>query len=77
MYRPDAGRHNSALAGVHRCFGAPLVQLQGGIALENLLTRLPNLRPADSADSDHRVSRIFSEVQLSFDPRPPSGDRTS
>lgn len=42
--REDAGLHHSFGKGVHYCIGAPLARVEGRIALELLLARLPNLR---------------------------------
>jgi pimeloyl-[acyl-carrier protein] synthase len=49
----DIGREpNPHLAfggGIHYCLGAPLARLEGHIALETLLRRMPNLTPATDA----------------------------
>ncbi|KYG10567.1 hypothetical protein BE21_11305 [Sorangium cellulosum] len=42
--RANADRHFSFGRGAHFCLGAPLARLEGRVALEQLLARLPNLR---------------------------------
>jgi cytochrome P450 PksS len=37
--------------GLHYCLGAPLARLEGSIAIQNLLQRLPRLRLAKPAES--------------------------
>ncbi len=43
LRRPD-NRHVAFAWGAHYCFGAPLARMEGQIAFETLLRRLPNLR---------------------------------
>jgi cytochrome P450 len=46
MARTNASQHLSFGKGIHYCLGAPLARVEGRIALELLLARLPNLRMA-------------------------------
>jgi cytochrome P450 len=41
----DLKRHAAFGVGIHYCLGAPLARLEGAVALEAVLDRLPNLRP--------------------------------
>jgi cytochrome P450 len=56
--------------GVHTCLGAPVARLEGKIALNRLLERLPNLRLSDQndykhiLDNNHRAPRA---VHVDFD----------
>ncbi|MFD9738778.1 cytochrome P450 [Umezawaea sp. NPDC059074] len=43
-------RHLSFGYGIHYCLGAPLARLEAAVALETLLWRIPDLRPAGSLD---------------------------
>ncbi|KFE63179.1 cytochrome P450 [Hyalangium minutum] len=44
IHRADAKKHLAFGKGIHFCVGAPLAKLEGRIAFEHLLRRLPNLR---------------------------------
>ncbi len=50
LQRAD-NRHVAFGQGVHFCLGAPLARLEGQVAINLLLERLPNLRPAVNLDS--------------------------
>jgi cytochrome P450 len=50
LARPD-NRHLAFAWAAHFCFGAPLARLEGQIAFETLLRRLPDLQIAAAADS--------------------------
>lgn len=50
IFRPNAWKHMAFSKFTHHCIGAPLAQLEARVALEQLLTRLPNVRRANSAE---------------------------
>jgi cytochrome P450 len=58
--RFDIARRGRGLAsfggGIHRCLGAPLARLEGRIALETLLPRMPDYRVAGSIEWNQRVN---------------------
>jgi cytochrome P450 len=49
----ENNKHLSFGQGIHYCVGAPLARLEGQIALNTLLARMPNLRLAVSSESLH------------------------
>jgi cytochrome P450 len=46
----ENNKHLAFGLGIHYCVGAPLARMEGRIALDALLRRLPNLRLAGSFD---------------------------
>ncbi|TDD93963.1 cytochrome P450 [Actinomadura rubrisoli] len=58
--------------GVHHCLGAPLARLEGAVALEALVRRLPDLAPAVPADRLRRqpssLVRGLHELPVTFTP---------
>ena len=60
----ENNRHLGFGFGVHYCVGAPLARMEGRIALDTLLRRLPNLRLAGPADKlEWRVAPIIRGAQ--------------
>lgn len=67
-FEPDRDRllkdHLAFGYGVHHCFGAPLARLEGQVALNTLLDRLPNPRLADGRnDFTHEHSYHFRSLR--------------
>ncbi|XVV00813.1 cytochrome P450 family protein [Actinosynnema sp. CA-248983] len=48
--RREANRHLAFGRGAHMCLGAPLARVEGQVALNTLLARMPGLRPAVGLD---------------------------
>ncbi|MEZ4868537.1 MAG: cytochrome P450 [Caldilineaceae bacterium] len=60
----EDNRHLAFGYGVHYCVGAPLARMEGRIALDTLLRRLPNLRLAAPVESLHwRFNPILRGMQ--------------
>jgi cytochrome P450 len=52
IFRTDIDRHIAFNRGPHSCLGVPLARLERRVALERLLSRLPNLRRADQRPTE-------------------------
>jgi cytochrome P450 len=64
LTRDRAARHLAFSKGVHYCLGAPLARLEGRVALEVLVERLPDLRLAGDEVRYHPVFSIRSLQSL-------------
>jgi len=71
--RDNAKRHVAFAQGIHLCLGAPLARKELEVAVETLLTRLPELRLAPGQEiryNPHPLLRGLAELWLEFDPVP-------
>jgi cytochrome P450 len=71
--RPKLKNHVAFGYGIHFCLGAPLARLESRLAIEGLLTRLPDLRLAPSNDFQHIGSPSFRglrRLDVQFTPVP-------
>lgn len=65
-FDPDRKRLKNHVAfgyGIHFCLGAPLARLESRLAIEQLLSRLPDIRLADDNDFSHIRSPSFRGLQ--------------
>ncbi|NMO22667.1 cytochrome P450 [Pyxidicoccus fallax] len=68
--RAEAKKHLAFGKGIHFCVGAPLARLEGRIAFEQLLTRLPNLRLREDEPAVRRpylMLRGFDHLPVAWD----------
>jgi cytochrome P450 len=74
--RLDVGRtpnrHLGFGGGPHFCLGAALARMEGQIAFETMLRRLPDmeLTTVEPTYRDHYVIRGLDELQVRFTPQP-------
>jgi cytochrome P450 len=69
LHRTNTRHHISFGFGIHRCIGEPLSIKELEVAVDTLLTRLPNLELAPDQDFSHNPHpflRRFRELHLSF-----------
>jgi hypothetical protein len=75
-HRLDVGRtpnrHLAFGGGPHFCLGASLARIEGQLAFETMLRRLPDLELATEAPAyrDHYVIRGVTELKVGFRPQP-------
>jgi hypothetical protein len=68
--RTEAKKHLAFGKGIHFCVGAPLAKLEGRIAFEQLLRRLPGLRLRTDEAPVHRpyfMLRVFEHLPIAWD----------
>lgn len=70
--RPDLVKRQVAFGfGAHRCLGAPIARLEGRVAFDRVLTRLPGLRPhpihKDETHLQTPNQRAPTAVHIAFD----------
>lgn len=71
--RKDASAHLAFSKGIHYCVGNVLARLEGRIAFERLLPRLPNLRPLPGAvRRPYLILRGYERLPVAWDV--PAGD---
>lgn len=73
-WRPDADQHLGFGHGLHHCLGASFVRLQGRIALEVLVQRLPDMRLAPAQPITYLPSllnRALQHLQVRWSVRSP------
>jgi cytochrome P450 len=74
LERENASRHLSFGLGIHFCIGAPLARLEAKIVLEELTSRLPEMRLTEGQPFDYSANSTFrgpSHVQVRWDARAP------
>ncbi|QOV33327.1 cytochrome P450 [Streptomyces ferrugineus] len=78
-FERSGGRHMAFGHGPHFCLGAALARLEGAIALEALLTRLPGLRlDGDSPQWQRSLNfRGLTRLDVAFTPHPADPNRTT
>lgn len=70
IHRADARKHLAFGKGIHFCVGAPLARLEGRIAFEQILQRLPNLRLRSDEPAVRRpylMLRGFEHLPIAWD----------
>jgi cytochrome P450 len=74
LERENASRHLSFGLGIHFCIGAPLARLEAKIVLEELTSRLPEMRLTEGQPFDYSANSTFrgpSHVHVQWNARAP------